>query len=348
MNEKDLVILEQYELQVTDTRRGRGSFLCETEKGLVQVTEFSGSKERMFFQNRVLYFLKEQGMRADVILENKEGNLVSLDRYGNEYVVKEWFQGRECDTKNREDIQAAVHYMAQMHQILKLPKWQADTEEEHTAEEGTDKDEPQKQYRRDLEYRGEPLEEEMQRHTREMKKVRNFMRSRKKKSAFELKFLEVYDMFAEQAAKAQERLNASGAEELYSRCIRERRVRHGDYSQHNILFDRNGAAAVNFSKCCFDVQIADFYQFFRKIMEKQGWNYKTGMDMLRAYESVRPLEKAELENFCVRLAYPEKFWKLANHYFNSKKAWIPEKSLQKLEVLIAQEKRRGDFVKFLE
>ena len=41
---------------------------------------------------------------------------------------------------------------------------------------------------------------------------------------------------------------------------------------------------------------------------------------------MRPLGDAEFENFCIRLAYPEKFWKLANHYFNSRKTWIPEKA----------------------
>ena len=62
MNEKDLVILEQYDLHVQSTRRGRGSFLCDTDRGLVQVTEFSGSQERLFFQNRVLFFLTERAI----------------------------------------------------------------------------------------------------------------------------------------------------------------------------------------------------------------------------------------------------------------------------------------------
>lgn len=104
VNEKDLVILEQYDLHVQSTRRGRGSFLCDTDRGLVQVTEFSGSQERLFFQNRVLFFLTERGIRCDLLLENTEGNLVTSDRYGNGYVVKKWFSGRECDTKSREDI----------------------------------------------------------------------------------------------------------------------------------------------------------------------------------------------------------------------------------------------------
>lgn len=362
MNEKDLAILEQYDLQVKSTRRGRGSFLCETDRGLVQVTEFSGSRERLFFQNRVLHFLQEQGRRADVILENKEGNLVSLDRYANGYVVKEWFSGRECDTKNTEDILAAVRHLAELHKVLRLPaqtgkdiKTRLSFTEESAEHSCADemllaaqvKEQEASGSRSDLEYSGEPLTEEIERHTREMKKVRNFMRTRKKKSAFELRFLEMYDQFMEQAWEVQERLRNSGAPELYRQCIRERRVCHGDYSQHNIFFDREGAVAVNYARCCFDTQVADFYQFFRKIMEKQGWNQKLGIEMIHAYQTVRPLSDTEFENFCIRLAYPEKFWKLANHYFNSRKTWMPEKNLQKLEILDAQEKRRGDFVKFL-
>ena len=34
MNEKGLVVLEQYELDVRNARRGRGSFLVDTDRGL--------------------------------------------------------------------------------------------------------------------------------------------------------------------------------------------------------------------------------------------------------------------------------------------------------------------------
>lgn len=345
VNEKDLVILEQYDLHVQSTRRGRGSFLCDTDRGLVQVTEFSGSQERLFFQNRVLFFLTERGIRCDLLLENTEGNLVTSDRYGNGYVVKKWFSGRECDTKSREDIVGAVHYLARLHNVLRLPEIQefqmaaAQTDETDTAEE--------KKIRKNLEYIAEPLDEEIERHTKELKKVRNFMRTRKKKTAFESRFLELYPEFMAQAEEVTRRVCASSSHDLHHQCILERRVCHGDYSQHNLFFDREGAVAVNFARCCFDVQISDFYQFFRKIMEKQGWNQKLGMEMIHAYQEVRPLGDAEFENFCIRLAYPEKFWKLANHYFNSRKTWIPEKSLQKLEILDMQEKKRREFVKFL-
>ena len=53
--------------------------------------------------------------------------------------------------------------------------------------------------------------------------------------------------------------------------------------------------------------------------------------MLREYGRVRPLSGEEQEDLRVRLSYPEKFWKLADHYYGSRKSWIPEKKCRKTE-----------------
>ena len=106
-------------------------------------------------------------------------------------------------------------------------------------------------------------------------------------------------------------------------------------------------AVINFEKCSINVQINDLYHFMRKILEKQNYDFRLGIKMLRAYEEKNPLSPEEREYLGIRMEYPEKFWKLANHYFNSRKTWIPEKSLQKLEILDMQEKKRREFVKFL-
>ena len=33
MNEKSLKVLEQYDIELISTRRGRGSYICETDQG---------------------------------------------------------------------------------------------------------------------------------------------------------------------------------------------------------------------------------------------------------------------------------------------------------------------------
>ena len=104
-------------------------------------------------------------------------------------------------------------------------------------------------------------------------------------------------------------------------------------------------AVTNFDKWNYDIQTADLYQFMRKILEKHNWNKELGTLMLEEYNKERPLSGMELDNLRLRFAYPEKFWKLANYYYNHKKAWVSQKSEEKLDTLIAQ---KGVWLGFLE
>jgi hypothetical protein len=70
---------------------------------------------------------------------------------------------------------------------------------------------------------------------------------------------------------------------------------------------------------------------------------------LDAYEKENHLEKEEYTQLYYRLTYPEKFWKIVNFYYNSGKAWIPGKNLEKLMKVCRQEKEKDNFlVKFRE
>lgn len=326
MNERGLKVLEQYDLKIAGTRRGRGSFLCETDQGLKLITEFYGSVNRLRFQNRVLDHLREEGYAlVDRTVENAEGELVTKDRDETVYIVKDWFDGRECDTKNGEDILRAVRNLAKIHRLMRLPE----TEGEEI-------------------YTGENLEEEYAGRNREIRKAWNFIKGRRRKNAFESCFLNHYAMFFAQAQEAQKLLLSSGYSEMYEEAVSGRLICHGDYNQHQILNTRKGMATTNFTKCRCDVQAGDLYQFLRKILEKQDWDPKLGMAMVEEYDKVLCLGRREREYLKIRLAYPEKFWKLANHYYNHNKAWLPGKNVEKLQTLVEQQQKRDAFLKILD
>ena len=56
------------------------------------------------------------------------------------------------------------------------------------------------------------------------------------------------------------------------------------------------------------------------------------------------LHKEELEYLAVCIAYPEKFWKVANSYYRSRKSWISAKSIEKLEMAIRQTEEKRFFL----
>lgn len=101
---------------------------------------------------------------------------------------------------------------------------------------------------------------------------------------------------------------------------------------------------VNFEKCIRDNPVRDLYLLLRKLLEKGNWSIPLGMDLLETYEKERMITAPGWIDLYYRLAYPEKFWKIVNFYYNSGKAWIPGKNQEKLERVIAQEKEKQRFL----
>ena len=51
-----------------------------------------------------------------------------------------------------------------------------------------------------------------------------------------------------------------------------------------------------------------------------------------------------MELLRIMLSYPEKFWKVTNKYYNSNKAWISDKNMEKLKMVKEQADVKQKFV----
>ncbi len=323
MYDKGLSVLEQYGLEAAAVSRGRGALICDTKEGMVLIREFYGTQKKLEYQAELLSAVsKSSEILTDEILANQEGSYISLDKENIPYVVKRWYQGRECDTRSENDVYAGISAMAALHKVMQMPI--------------------------QAHYVKEPLSREFQRHNAELRKIRKFVSTKRKKNDFELQFLDSIRGYLKNGEEALKRLENSEYENLRKRALGRGEVCHGDYNQHNvwILEQRFGSeiAVTNFDGWNYDVQIADLYQFMRKILEKHDWDFEIGKNMLNKYQEIKPLSREELENLSIRFAYPEKYWKLANYYYTHNKAWISEKNLEKLEKLTAQYEKWRSFV----
>ncbi len=320
MQDYELMILEQYHINVKSTRKTRGAFFCDTDKGLLLLREAGVSEKKIPALYRLCEALKRQGYeRVDQLVPNKEGEYISTSEEGRKYILKYWYSGRECDIRKSGEILDGAKNLAHIHKLMNV------TMDEYIPQ-------------------GIHLKEEYLSHNRELKKVRKFMRGQSPKGEFELNFLKYFDYIYQWADAAMDNLTQSGYEELYRDSINRGSLIHGDYNYHNIIVTSQGMATTNFDKFKKDIQVEDFYYFLRKAMEKQGWNNKLGDHMINAYCAVRPLSDAELEFMKLRLIYPEKFWKIADSYYRSNKAWISVKNVEKLQTAIMQTEEKRHFL----
>ncbi len=327
MNENALEVLEQYDLEIVRSFRGRGVWFLETSKGLHMLEEYRGSEEKAEKIWQLLMSLEAiRFFKTDLPVRTKEGNFVVKDNEETSYLLKRWRDGRECDPRSELDVSRAMEGLAIFHTSAKN-LWKFDTEQEREKYEGTN------------------LVTEMEKRTRELKKVQNFIRKKQKKSEFEAAYLEVIPKFLKEASEITRQMSKSGYEELRTEAIMTGRICHGEYMQHNVLFDRSKMIITNFEHTHLDLQCVDIALFLRKVMEKQGWRIAQGEKFLRSYEIVRPMSVEERQILALRLSYPEKLWKLANHYYHTNKAWIPAKSVEKLRTFVSQQEDREKFVR---
>lgn len=315
MNDRAVNLLEQYEIEVLRTRKGRGAIICDSNQGCLILKEYTGNEDRIATQNRVLTHINQIGsVCVETIIPTAENTLFVKDHDGVKYILKTYHEGRECNIYDKAECIEAVKVLARLHQAMEIEEDWVNTIPVFSQEK------------------------EYEKHNKELKKVRKYLQQRSQKTGFEISLLNTFDYFLEQAFRVSEEW------QQYQSLNRSTIFCHGDYQYHNILRCDKDWFLINFEKCMRDDPIRDLYLLLRKLLEKSNWSVFLGKELLAAYETIRPIPAVSRIDLYYRLAYPEKFWKIANFYYNSGKAWIPERNREKLEKVMAQEKDKQKFL----
>lgn len=309
-------ILSQYELEIHEVKKGRGSHICQTAQGMKLLVPFRGSNEKAVVLKEMLEQLRNYGFSVEQIVVNREGNVVTRDEVtGESFLLKDYISGVELNVTNKEELRSAISLLALYHRAaervhVNLPKHLQETE-------GI-------------------VVESRKRHYREIIKTKNYIRNRKKKSEFEQLYMEAFP----QMLATMERSIAILEEQTAPRCI----LCHGEVNQHNILCDNGNWHLVNFENFTYSWRMVDLANFLRKIMEKNNWDSNLGKELLEIYGGCIALEEEEWRRLYGLLLFPERFWKITNHYMNSRKSWISGRDIEKMERVITQESGRLDFM----
>jgi len=326
VNVNTVNLFGQYDLEILRTWKGRGSYVCETPQGLFILKEYMGHVDKVAFQDRVLRQIREAGFEgAEQILPDREGNLLVKDQDGTSFVCKTYVEGRECDIRSREEVQYLTEVLAKLHRVMMLPREEACIQPLPT------------------------LSEEFEKRDRELRKARKFLKGRGQKTDFELFLYQNYELFFHQAMEvseacaraAKQNLQEKEPEALVAVC-------HGDVQHHNLILKERDVHILNFERCGVGSQMRDLYRFMRKFFEKNGWSVAAGRQIVEHYQKEKPMSHEDFEQLYFRFAYPEKFWKIVNFYFNKGKSWMPGRNGEKLQALLSQEEDKQRFLQEFE
>ena len=320
-----LRIFEQYELDITETFKIRGNYGCNTPDGKYILQEYDNSNDKMVSMKSLYNHLESSGIKTDYVIPNKEDRYVSVSEDGYTYILKKWFESQECNINEEKHIVMGAANLGRFHTLCQnSQRFMEETKGFHP---------------------GKNMLVIYEKHNKEIINIRNYIKKRKNKNYFELALKEMLVEYYSQADEALKALRQTGYGKMYNNALEHKNLNHGSYNHHNIVLLNGKIAMINMSKINYAPAIQDVYDYLRKVMEKYHWKQKTGQNILEAYESVRQLKPDEREYLCLRLAYPEKFWKTASAYSRSNKAWLPEKSVEKLQTAVEQTKEKEVFLR---
>ncbi len=314
-----LSILEQYELEIKNIRKGRSCFIVNCKTGDFVLKEYNGSEEKAVLQKFLTNQISEQtNVLIQEIVPNKEGALLTRDYEERAYTLQTYMEGRECNIKEERECKDAVQIMARMHKGMYVNTKEISGINSYS------------------------LQREFAKHNAELRRVRRYLKEKPQKNEFERFLYNNYNFFFERALEVESEW--AKYEPHFQKDLVGQSFCHGDYQHHNVWMNYQEIMVLQFEKYMTDLPCRDLYLFVRKLLEKNNWNIELGKGLLEVYEKERPLPALERISMIYRFEYPEKFWKIVNYYFNSKKSFMPEKNMEKLEKLLEQQKNKDNFV----
>lgn len=319
MNDHYMDVIQKYEGELVEIRRGRGAWICTYSDCIRLLKEYRGSLMRLEFEEAVLNQIRKTGIgMVDCCVRNQENELLSSADDGSKYILKEWYPDRECSLSDVREVLLAVGGIARLHRALQNVEWNPawNLASMLPASAST----------------------EMLRHNQEMKRVRSYIRKKRRKNEFEFMIMANFEKYYDQACQAQFELEKIEQEDT------EKNLCHGDLDHHHILIRGNDVGFIEFSQMHRGEQMADLYHFMRKAMEKHNWNETLGISMLERYDEEASLSDLDRKKLYYLFLYPEKYWKQLNYYNNGNKAWLPERNVEKLLGLEEQENNRKRFL----
>lgn len=324
LSDKMSEVYETYDMEIRQTMRGRGAILLSTDRGLFQLKSPDVNESRLIAEFQFKEKLHDMGFpHIDRCVKNNRDELVTYDRYNNPYVMRHFFEGRECNLTAPDEVRLAVDNLARLHLVCR-EVWRSTEGDVHIR-----------------------ICSDFRKRNQELKRVKNFMVKQKKKREFETVYLKAYDYFYQQAKQCEEHAADGERKEEAAPCGVQAHLGycHGMYNQHSVILTQTEsgpavAGTINFDRFYVGNQLNDLYHFMRKALEKNNYNFELAEQIISRYSDTCPLDGRDLEYIYIQYRYPEKFYKISNQYMNAPKNWISPKMLEKLERVIEDEDKK--------
>lgn len=324
----DRDIYETFGLDVKTIVPYKDSHMLITPKGKKLLKKMPFSAERIEFIHGAKEHLAYNGFdNIDRYMCALNGQPFFVYEDSN-YCISEYIEGRECNFDNEADLCDSALLLANMHKASRG----------YIPPEGS-------KVQDDL----GKLPAYFRKRLEDIKKLKKL--AKRGRTSIDLMFLEYVDYYCALGEDALMQLEKSSYAQLAEEARANAQFCHHDVTHHNIICSGDKFFLTNFDFCCFELKVYDVANFIRRKMRKCNWDISKVEVILDKYCSVEPITREELEVMKLILQFPQKFWRVANKFYNSRRSWSERSFMGKLQEVVdeMEDHRRflADFEKLL-
>jgi CotS family spore coat protein len=313
---------EEYGLEVNRLIPIKDAFIIESTSGKKLLKRCRYNQDRIDFIHNAKEFLYKNNFRnIDRYLCTNQGmpSFIFEDCF---YTINDLVEGRECNFEIRGDVVEATRSLASLHRSSTGFLYGINTN-------------------RYNELGRFPLY--LSKRLYEIKRIRKM--AERGRSKFDHLFLEYVDYFYKQGEGVINEISNGAYHRLVKKTMEEGIICHHDYTHQNIIIDKKKVSIINFNYCCHELKIYDIANLIRRKMRKCDWDIKEAKIIIDEYRNISPLSEDEFFVLKLMLEFPQKFWRVANKYYNSRRNRIDAIFVLRLKEVIEEIDHSTRFLK---
>ncbi len=289
-------IFQDFGISVNKCYKVRGAYICETHKDTKIIRRSNATPGQINLQYNIKEHLIKRGFSCVNRLYVSRKNTPYTISRNHIFIMSDWNRGLNVDFCNVEDIYNTIRLLAQL----------------HIAGEGFKTTGYSKGKIKNL---GETYSKRL-RETRNLKKR---IENESHKTEFEVLYLKHVYAYRELQELAMKFVYKENYEDHIQLARDKQTIVHGHYNYHQIKKVDDGMIVSGFERSGYDVQLTDLAYVVRRIMQKNKWDPALLLDILKEYHKIRPLTAREWGIMKGMIIFPDKFAKLCNTYYHSKR-----------------------------
>lgn len=320
MHEARGLIESSFGIRIMGIRPYRAGYILDTNTGKKYIKACQYTKERVQFIHQAKTHLLTNNYKQIDPYCLTAYNQPYLEINDVVYTMVDLIEGRECEFDDDRDVVKATEALAYMHKAGHgfLPK---------------------------SSYIPSTLGKLPGCFKKRIEEIRKLKRkAERERNGFDYLFIEHYDHFYSTGIKSLEILFASKYNKLVEQTLKRGMICHHDYSYQNILIRGDKTSIINFDYCSLELKIYDLVNVLRRRMRKCNWDINKAKLILDEYRKIEPLERDEMKVMKSMMQFPQKFWRVINRYYNSKRCWAQKNFTTMLEEVISEKDAHTNFM----